>query len=55
MRAVVGDALPTYVTRQLQMLEHLHAAIAEADREVKAWAMKDPVARGLLTVPGSAR
>lgn len=52
VRAVVGDALPTYVTRQLQMLEHLHAAIAEADREVKAWAMKDPVARGLLTVPG---
>lgn len=52
VRAAVGHALPPYVTRQLQMLEHLHAAIAEADREVKTLATSDPVARALMTVPG---
>lgn len=52
VQAAVGEALPSYVTRQLQMLEHLQAAIAEADREVKAWATSDPAACRLLTVPG---
>jgi transposase len=52
VRAAVGDPLPSYVARQLQMLEHLHAAIAEADREVRGLADGDPVARRLMTVPG---
>jgi transposase len=52
VRAAVGDGVPRYVTRQLQVLESLHAAIAEADRDVQTLAAGDPVARALMTVPG---
>jgi transposase len=52
VREALGDALPGSVARQLQMIEHLHAAIAEADREVRTLADADPVARRLMTVPG---
>jgi transposase len=52
VRAALGAALPGYVDRQLQLIEHLHAAIADADREVRALAAADPVARRLMTVPG---
>ena len=52
VRAAVGASLPSYVARQLQLLEHLHAAIAEADREVRALAEGDPIAVRLMTVPG---
>jgi transposase len=52
VRTAFGAALPGYVDRQLQAIEHLHAAIADADREVGALAAADPVARRLMTVPG---
>lgn len=52
VREACGPALPGYVDRQLQTIEHLHAVIAEADREVSALAVADPVARRLMTVPG---
>jgi transposase len=52
VRTAVGQTLPGYVARQLQTIEHLHAAIAEADREVRALAEADPIARRLMTVPG---
>ena len=52
VRTAVGAALPDYVARQLQTIEQLHAAIASADREVRALAEADPIARRLMTVPG---
>ena len=52
VRATMGETLPGYVDRQLEMIEHLHAAIADADREVRTLAEGDPVARRLMTVPG---
>lgn len=52
VRAALGPDLPSYVARQLQMIEQLHAAIAGADREVRALSDGDPVARRLMTVPG---
>ena len=52
VRQALGEALPGYVDRQLQLIEHLHAAIADADREVRALAEGEAVARRLMTVPG---
>lgn len=52
VRTRLGDAVPSYVARQLTLIEHLHAAIADADREVRALAEGDAVARRLMTVPG---
>ena len=52
VRTAVGETLPGYGARQLQMIEHLHAAIADGDREVRTLAEGDPVARRLMTVPG---
>ena len=52
VRAAVGAPLPACVARQLQAIEPLHAAIADATREVRALADRDPVARRLMTVPG---
>ena len=52
VREALGEALPGYVDRPLQRIEHLHAAITDADREVRALADADPVARRLMTVPG---
>lgn len=52
VRAVFADALPEYVARQLATIEHLHAAIAAADGEVRGLADADPVAQRLMTVPG---
>jgi transposase len=52
VRAALGAPVPGYVARQLQVIEHLHAAIAEADREVRALAQADPVAVRLMSVPG---
>jgi transposase len=52
VREALGEALPGYVDRQLQMIEHLHAAIAAADREVRTLAEGEPLARRLMTVPG---
>jgi transposase len=44
--------LPSYVERQLQMIEQLNAAIAEADKELEAIAKQDPTCPRLMTVPG---
>lgn len=52
VRAAITAPLPPCVARQLAMLEHLHAAISEADAEVRALAAADPVAQRLMTVPG---
>jgi transposase len=53
VRALVEDApLPSYVARQLRMVEALTVEIHEADRELAALAQADPVGRRCLTVPG---
>ena len=52
VQAACGPTLPRDVARQLQTLEHLHAAVADADREVRALAEADPIARRLMTGPG---
>jgi transposase len=52
VRAAIAGPLPACVARQLGMIEHLHAAIAEADAEVRALAAADTVAQRLMTVPG---
>lgn len=52
VREAVDTPLPACVIRQLQMIEQLHVAVAEADREVRALADSQPVARRLMTVPG---
>jgi transposase len=44
--------LPSYVERQLAMIESLSDQIANADREVKLDAHSDPVCRRLMTTPG---
>jgi transposase len=43
---------PTYVDRQLRMIDVLTEQIAEADRELAAAAQADAVARRLMTAPG---
>jgi transposase len=48
----VETGLPTYVDRQLRMIDALNAEIADADRELAATAKADPIARRLMTVPG---
>jgi transposase len=44
--------LPSYVRRQLEIIEQLTKQIAEADRELAATAKADPRCRRLMTVPG---
>lgn len=45
-------SLPTYIVRQLRMIDALNGEISEADRELAAVAKADPVARRLMTTPG---
>jgi transposase len=45
-------ACPSYVERQLQMIEQLSSAIAEADRELQTITRADALLRRLVTVPG---
>jgi transposase len=53
VRALCADTpLPTYVDRQLRMIDLLNQELAEADRELAAAAKADPIARRLMTVPG---
>jgi len=44
--------LPSYVDRQLKLIEVLNTQIAEADAEVKSWATADETCTRLMTVPG---
>jgi transposase len=48
----VDTTLPSYVERQLRMIESLTKEIADADRDLAATAKADPIARRLMTVPG---
>lgn len=52
VREALGESMPTYVTRQLQVLDALDAAITESERELERQAKGDPVAARLMTVPG---
>lgn len=47
-----GRPVPSYVERQLGMIDSLTAQIFEADAEVKTLATTDEVCRRLMTVPG---
>ena len=44
--------LPSYVDRQLKLIEVLNTQLAEADAEVKSWATADETCTRLMTVPG---
>jgi transposase len=44
--------LPTYVERQLRMIDAVNDEISLADRELAAAAQADPVAQRLMAVPG---
>ena len=44
--------LPSYVDRQLKLIEVLNTQIAEADAEMKSWATADETCTRLMTVPG---
>jgi transposase len=44
--------LPSYIERQLRMIDTLNDEISQADRELAAAAKADPVARRLMTAPG---
>jgi transposase len=53
VRALCAETtLPSYVDRQLRMIDALSKQIAEADRELAATAKADPIARRLMTAPG---
>ncbi len=53
VRALFAETtLPTYVERQLRVLESLNEEIADADRELATTAKADSVARWLMRVPG---
>ena len=53
VRALSSEApLPSYVERQLGMIDDLTREISQADRELAAVAKADPVARRLMTAPG---
>lgn len=51
LREVVQQ-LPTYVTRQLKMIDALTAEIDDADKELKKLAKADSTCRRMMTVPG---
>jgi transposase len=46
------STLPSYVERQLGMIDQLTAAIREADEELEREARADPTCRRLMSVPG---
>src|SRR5262249_19515971 len=52
VRAVCGADLPSYVDRQLRVVEGLTAEIDEADKELERQAEQDEICRRLMTVPG---
>jgi transposase len=52
VRAALGEAVPTYIERQLTMIDQLTAAIGDAERELEQRAKKRPECARLMTVPG---
>lgn len=52
LRTEHAAKLPSYVERQLQVIEHLSAQIAEADKELATEAKSDETCRRVMTVPG---
>jgi transposase len=44
--------LPSYVVRQLEVIDTLNAQIAQADKEIERAAKADPVCKNLMTIPG---
>jgi transposase len=51
-RAREAENLPSYIERQLLVLDALKEQIAAADKELKKTAESDPVCERLMTVPG---
>ena len=47
-----NQVLPSYVTLQLETIEHLSVQIAKADKSLLAMAKANPVCQRLMTVPG---
>ena len=52
VEAAWDGPVPSYVNRQLQVLDVLNDHIADADAEVKSWAVADETCGRLMTVPG---
>jgi transposase len=52
VEAAWDGPVPSYVDRQLQILDVLNVHIGEADAEVKSWAEADETCSRLMTVPG---
>lgn len=52
VRTKVGAAAPTFVERQLTMIDALSEQIEEADKELKRLAKSDSICKRLMTVPG---
>jgi transposase len=52
VEAAWPDQVPSYVERQLQVLDVLNEQIKAADSEVKDWAEADETCTRLMTVPG---
>jgi transposase len=55
VEAAWDGQLPSYVDRQLQVVDVLNVQIATADAEVKAWVEADETCGRLMTDPVSAR
>jgi len=52
VREAFGSQLPTYVERQLQVIDELSTQIGKADQELVAAAKQDATCRRLMSVPG---
>jgi transposase len=52
VRVVCDSQPPSYVERQLRVIEALTVQIAEADEEVESWAAADETCTRLMTTPG---
>jgi transposase len=52
VRQAVGGELPSYVERQLKVIDELARQITEADQELAKLAKSDSTCRRLMTVPG---
>lgn len=52
VRKTLGDGLPSYVERQLQMIDTLSEQIRESDKELESMAKHHPVCPRLMSVPG---
>jgi len=52
VRSTLGSEIPSYVERQLQVLEALRVEIEAADEDLREQAEADDTCRRLMTVPG---